>query len=99
APAVRPGPHHGEIPAREQLGERARREQELELATGAELVEVAQPRAQPRPLLVERLDAPLEIGARGRQIAVERLAAPLECLQPLARRRELAVGAPELHQL
>ena len=55
--AVLLGDHHQEVPAGEELRERARREQELQLARGAELVEVAQPPGEPLLLLLERQHA------------------------------------------
>ena len=72
------------------------REQELELARRAELVEVAQAPRQACALLRQRLDVALQIDARDLELLAEVPALLIEHAQAAPRGAELRLGAPQL---
>src|SRR5262249_27687133 len=89
--------HHDVVPARQQLAERRRGQQELQLAGGAVLVQRAQAAGEPRLLPGQRIEVALEVRARHLELDVEVPPAILERAQAPARRAQLLLGAAELN--
>src|SRR5688572_24749683 len=86
------------VPAREELGEGTGRQDELELAGAAVLVEVPQALGEAAPLVAQAGPRAGEIGARALELALELELARGQALHVRTRVLELAFGRAQLLQ-
>src|SRR5258705_2593948 len=84
------------VGARDQVAERARREDVFDVAAPAALVDLAQTPRKPAPVGFELHGGPAELGRGFAEVVHYRAAAPLERAQVALRELEIALGILEL---